>query len=115
MAIDGRARTCQSRGVPDTLDYTERADDDLNRAALLALMACRGIDGFAQLAKRARGDDDRPLDRTVVSRIVRGERPALQSHILAFARALKVSTLAITGTGIDIEAAEIIAAAEVAS
>lgn len=92
--------------MPDTLEFTERDDDDLNRFALTALMACRGVDGFAQLAKRSGG-----LDRTYVSRIVRGERPAQQSHIVAFARALKVSTLAITGTGIDLEAAEIIGAA----
>lgn len=92
--------------MPDTLEFTERDDDDLNRFALTALMGCRGIDGFAHLAKRAGG-----LDRTYVSRIVRGDRPAQHSHIVAFAQALKVSTLAITGTGLDIEAAEIIEAA----
>lgn len=92
-------------------DYTEREDDDLNRAALVALLTARGIDGYAHLAKRA------DLERTYVSRIVRGERPAQHSQIVAFARALRVSTLAITGAGIDIEAAEIVeavAAGEVA-
>lgn len=94
--------------MPDTLEFVERDDDDLNRHALVALMECRGIDGFAHLAKRAE------LERTYTSRIVRGDRPAQPSHIVAFARALKVSTLAITGTGLDIEAAEIIGEAAVA-
>ncbi len=92
--------------MADTPSTTvEAPTDDLNREALLALMSARGIDGFAHLAKRA------GLERTYVSRIIRGERPAQPSQIVAFAQALKVSTLAITGKGIDLEAAEIIEAA----
>lgn len=82
--------------MPDT------PGDDLNREALHALMAARGVDGYAQLAKRA------GLERTYVSRILRGERPAQPSQIVAFARALKVSTLAITGQGIDISVTDLI-------
>lgn len=76
--------------------------DDLNREAVHALMAALGIDGYAQLAKRA------DLERTYVSKIMRGQRKAQPSQIVAFASALKVSPLAITGQGIDVEAQEII-------
>lgn len=77
--------------------------DDLNREAVHALMAALGIDGYAQLARRT-GE----LDRTYLSRIMRGERPAQPSHIIALARALKVSVLAITGQAVDIEAQTVI-------
>jgi transcriptional regulator with XRE-family HTH domain len=78
------------------------ATDDLNRAALEALMRAKGIDGYADLARRSK------LDRTYVSRIMRGQRPAQPSTIVAFAQAVRESTLAITGTGIDISIADLV-------
>lgn len=76
--------------------------DDLNRDALHALMRAKGIDGYADLARRA------GLDRTYVSRIMRGDRPAQPSTIVAFARAVRESTLAITGAGIDLSIADLV-------
>jgi len=78
------------------------AGDDLNRTSLEALMVARGVDGYADLAKRT------GVERSYVSRILRGERPAKPSQIVAFARALQVPTLAITGTGIDISVEDLV-------
>lgn len=84
--------------VPDVAEPT----DNLNRDAVHALMEALGVDGYAQLAKRT------DLERSFISRVMRGERTAQPSTIIAIARALKVPTIAITGQGIDIAAQEII-------
>ena len=41
------------------------------------------------------------IERTYLSRIMRGERPAQNSHVIDLARACKVPPIAITGPGID--------------
>lgn len=63
----------------------------LNRSAVLALMEARGIDSVAQLARRA------DMERSYLSRVLDGKRPAHPSHVLALARALKVAPIALLG------------------
>lgn len=76
--------------------------DDLNRTTVAALMETKGIDGFADLARRMERASDRTFERSYVSRVMRGDRPARPSFIVACAAALKVPTIAVTGEGIDI-------------
>jgi hypothetical protein len=77
--------------------------DDLNRASVEALMEKDGIDGYAVLARRMEKVSDRTFERSYVSRVMRGERPAQPSFIVAAAKALRVPTVAITGHGIDLD------------
>lgn len=86
------------------------ASDDLNRAAVEALMASKGIDGFADLARRMSKDSERSFERSYVSRVMRGERPAHPSFIVACARALREPTVVITGQGFEITEADLEAA-----
>lgn len=76
--------------------------DDLNRTAVEMLMVSKGIDGYADLARRMERVSDRSFERSYVSRVMRGDRPAQPSFIVACAGALKVPTIAVTGEGIDI-------------
>lgn len=77
--------------------------DKLNRAAVEALMRAKGIDGYAHLARRmSSASEDRSFERSYVSRVLRNERPAQPSFIVACARALGEPTLAITGEGVTI-------------
>lgn len=71
----------------------------LNRSAVEALMKTLGIDNYAELGRRA------GIERTYLSRIMRGERPAQASQIVAIARALKVPLIAVLGPD-DAAAAE---------
>lgn len=63
----------------------------LNIAAVEALMVPLGIDSYAELGRRA------GIERTYISRIMRGKRPAQPSHIVALAAALKVPVVALLG------------------
>lgn len=63
----------------------------LNRDTVDALMRALGIDSYAELAKRA------GLERSYVSRVMRRERPALPSHVIAFSRALMVKPIVLLG------------------
>jgi transcriptional regulator with XRE-family HTH domain len=64
---------------------------DLNVQTVEALSQTLGIDSYAELARRAK------MDRTLVSRILRGDRPALPSHVIALATALKVPPIVLLG------------------
>lgn len=67
------------------------AKPTLNVATVEALMTALGIDGYAELGRRA------GIERTLVSRILRGKRVAQPSHITALARALKCPPIALMG------------------
>lgn len=54
-------------------------------------MTALGIDSYAELARLA------GMERSYLSRVMRGERPAQPSHIVALASALKVPVLALMG------------------
>lgn len=73
-------------------------------------MRTQGIDGFAELARRMEHASDRTFERSYVSRVMRGERPAHPSFIVACARALREPTIAITGQGIEFTDADLEAA-----
>lgn len=70
-----------------------------NRQAVETLCVAHGIDSYAELARRC------GKDRTYVSRVMRGERPAQPSLIVAIAKELGVAPLALLGPS-DPEAAE---------
>lgn len=76
--------------------------DDLNRTTVEVLMTAQGIDSYSDLSRRMERVSGRKLDRSYVSRVMRGDRPAQPSFIVACAGALKVPTIAITGQGVDI-------------
>lgn len=67
--------------------------DRLNREAVTALAEALGVDGVSDLARRS------GIERSYLSRILKGDRPAQNSHIVAIAAALKVGPIAITGPG----------------
>lgn len=64
---------------------------DLNLAAVESLMAARGIDNYSELARRA------GIERSYLSRVMRGLRPAQNSHVVALACALQVPPIALLG------------------
>lgn len=70
----------------------------LNRATVESLMEALGIDSVAELARRS------GIERSYLSRVMRGRRPVQPSHVIAIARALQVPTIAIIGPA-DPEAA----------
>ena len=89
-------------------------NDDLNRVAVEALMRARGVDGYSDLARRmeralAHTPHEQTFERSYVSRVLRGERAAQPSFVVACARALQVPTVAITGEGVDIALEELVA------
>jgi len=70
-------------------------------------MVSKGIDGYADLGRRMErasrdAGNERTFERSYVSRVMRGERPAQPSFIVACARALGLPTVAITGQGIEL-------------
>lgn len=67
------------------------ASADLNRETVRSLCTSLGIDSTAELARRA------GMERTLVSKILSGDRTAHGSHVLKFARALKVPPIVLLG------------------
>lgn len=63
----------------------------LNRAAVESLMEALGVDSVAELARRS------GIERSYLSRVMRGARPVRPSHVVAIARALQVPTIALIG------------------
>lgn len=59
-------------------------------------MVALGIDGYSDLGRRS------GIERTYLSRVMRGKRPAQPSQIVAIARALKVPVIAILGPADDV-------------
>lgn len=87
--------------------------DNLNRDTVDALMEARGVDGVAHLRRRiahVAGEEAAP-ERSYLSRVLRGERPASPSLIILIAQALKVPAVAIMGDELDPDAEEVIQAA----
>jgi transcriptional regulator with XRE-family HTH domain len=67
------------------------ANADLNLEAVAALMVATGVDSNAEMARRT------GIERSYLSRVLRGERPAKPSHVVLIARALRVPPIAIVG------------------
>lgn len=63
----------------------------LNLASVEAWRVARGIDSISELARRS------GIDRSYLSRIMSGKRPALPSHVAALAGALKVPPVVLVG------------------
>lgn len=63
----------------------------LNTEVVAALMRGLGIDSKSDMARRT------GIERTYLSRILRGQRPAQPSQVNSIARALKVSPIAVIG------------------
>lgn len=72
--------------MPDTVTHVP-----LNIEGALALAKALGIDSTSELSRRT------GIERSYLSRILKGDRPAQASHVRALAQALKVAPVALLG------------------
>lgn len=89
-------------GTPKT------AKTQLNLTTVSVLMVALGIDSTAEMARRT------GMDRTYLSRVLRGLRPAQPSQVIAIARALRVPPIAIIGPSDPTEVTDFLAGQDAA-
>lgn len=83
----------------------------LNRANVRIHMVRLGINSIAELSRRV-ADVDKSIERSYLSRVLKGDRPAQPSHVVALAKALQVPPIALLGPD---DPAAALASLEVAS